>query len=175
MSTIVAPAARTACDHLVVALRAARLDDPGDAGLERSLRAVGKREERIGREHGAANVVAVLLRFLQRELDGVDAARLAAADADRREILRQHDRVRTDVLAHPPREHEVAPACLVRIAAGDLHRFAVVDVPVAILHEQAAEDALEVALGRGRSRAVHGRGGSGSPLCVAVPRGPCSS
>jgi hypothetical protein len=50
------------------------------------------------------------------------------------------------VLAHPPREHEVPPHLFAHLAARDLHAFAVVDVPVAVLHERAAEDALEVAL-----------------------------
>src|SRR5919199_2021260 len=85
-------------------------------------------------------------RLLERELDGVDATGLAAADADRAELLRDHDRVRADVLADTPCEHEVAPRLLARLAARDLHPFAVVDVPVAILYEEAAEDALEVPL-----------------------------
>ena len=40
-------------DDLVVAHRAARLDDRGDARVDRELRAVGEREERVGGERGA--------------------------------------------------------------------------------------------------------------------------
>ena len=85
-------------------------------------------------------------RLLERETYRVDAARLAAADADRRQVLRDDDRIRAHVLAHPPSEDEVSPARLVRLPAGDLHRLAIVDVPVSVLHEQAAEHTLEVAL-----------------------------
>ena len=69
-------------------------------------------------------------------------------DADGRQVLREHDRVRADVLADAPREHEVSPGGLVGLAAADLHSLAVVDVPVTVLHEHSAEDALEVALAR---------------------------
>ena len=92
--------------------------------------------------------------FVERELDGVDAARLTAADPDRREILRDHDGVRADVLAHAPREDEVAPCLFRRRAARDLHSFAVVDVPVAILHEQPAEYPLDVALAARKAAAL---------------------
>ena len=40
-------------DDLVVAHRAAGLDDRGDAGVDRELRAVGEREERVGGERAA--------------------------------------------------------------------------------------------------------------------------
>src|SRR5439155_12916183 len=52
------------------------------------------------------------------------------------------------VLAHPPREEQVAPRRLARPPADDLHALAVVDVRVTVLHEQAAEDAPVVALAR---------------------------
>src|SRR5439155_6332962 len=132
--------------HLRVSLRPARLDDPRDDGSQRSLRAVGKGEERIGGEHRTAYVMTVLPRLVECDPHRIDAARLAAADADRREILREDNRVRTHVLAHTPGEDEVPPAGFVGLPAGDLHRLAVVDVPVAILYEQAAQDSLEIAL-----------------------------
>src|SRR5438094_10181639 len=90
--------------------------------------------------------MTMLARLVERDLHRVDAARLATADADRREILHEDDRVRAHVPADAPGEHEVPPAGLVRFSAGDLHRLAVVDVPVAVLHEEAAEHPLEVAL-----------------------------
>src|SRR5262249_58122789 len=81
-------------------------------------------------------------------------ARRAAADADGREAPRDHDRVRADVLAHAPREQEVAPKLLARVAARDLHPLAVLDVPVPVLDEQAAEDSLEVALAASEAAAL---------------------
>ena len=82
----------------------------------------------------------MLARLLERDADGVDAAHLAGADADRLEVLGEDDRVREDVLADPPGEEEVAPAGLVRRLAGDdLHALAVVDLGVGVLDEQPAE------------------------------------
>src|SRR5207248_727017 len=121
--------------HPGIAPRAARLDDRRDAGLERRLRAVGERKERVRREHRAGYVMAVLSRLVEGELDGVDAARLTAPEPDRREVFRDDDRIGADVFAHAPCEDEVAPRLLAREAAGDLHALAVVDVPVAVLHE----------------------------------------
>ena len=65
-------------DHVVVALRPARLDDCGDALLQRQLDAVGEREERIRGEHGAFERVPERARLVERDPDRVDAARLAA-------------------------------------------------------------------------------------------------
>src|SRR3954451_22246774 len=90
--------------------------------------------------------MAVLARLVERELDRIDTACLSAADSDRLEVLRNHDRVRADVLADAPGEHEVAPQLFAQLAARDFHSFTVVDVPVPVLDEQATEDALEVAL-----------------------------
>src|SRR5215203_3048426 len=67
-------------DDLLVALRPARLDDRSHARLERDLGAVGEGDERVRGQHCAAEVVAVLSSLLDRDPDGVDAARLPAAD-----------------------------------------------------------------------------------------------
>src|SRR6185437_4891713 len=131
---------------LVVALRAAGLDDPRHSGVECGLRAVGKGKERIGGEHGSLDVVTVLAGLVERDSHRVDAARLAPADADGRQVLDEDDRVRADVLADAPGEDEIAPAGLVGLAAGDLHRLSIVDVPVTVLDEDASEDAFEVTL-----------------------------
>src|SRR3954462_15115170 len=88
----------------------------------------------------------MLTRLVERELDGVDAARLARADADCREALGDHDRIRADVLADAPREQEISPQLLARLAPRNLHPLAVLPVPVAVLHEQSAEHALEITL-----------------------------
>ena len=96
-------------DDLVVALRAARLDDRRDAGLERELRAVGEREERVRGEHrarpGRGRAPAPSRPRDAQSRPGC----LAGADPDRLEVLGEHDRVRADVLAHAPGEEQVAP------------------------------------------------------------------
>ena len=63
-----------------------------------------------------AEVVAVLARLLDRDPHRVDAAHLAGADPDRLQVLREHDRVRRDVLADAPGEEQVAPLRLVELA-----------------------------------------------------------
>src|SRR5215207_9108896 len=104
-------------DDLLVALRPARLDDRSHARLERDLGAVGEGDERVRGQHCAAEVVAVFSSLLDRDPDGVDAARLPAADPQRLETLREHDRVRGHVLRDPPGEEQVAPDRLARLAA----------------------------------------------------------
>src|SRR5438105_5154649 len=79
------------CDDLLVALRAAGLDDRRDAGLERELRPVREREERVGRKRRARYVVSRLPRFLERDPHRVDTALLTRADPDRAQLLREHD------------------------------------------------------------------------------------
>ena len=59
-------------------------------------------------------------RLLDGDPDGVDAAHLAGADADRLQVLGDHDRVRADVLADAPGEEQVAPLRLVGLARDDL-------------------------------------------------------
>ena len=90
----------------------------------------------------------MLAGLLDRDADGVDPAHLAGADPDRLQVLGEDDRVRGDVLADAPGEEQVAPRGLRGSAADDLHALAVGDVPVAILKQEAAEDALQVALAR---------------------------
>src|SRR6266545_25020 len=140
------PGALHGCDHLVVPDRAARLDDRRYAGRDRELRAVGEGEERVRRKGRPGEVVAVLGRLREGDLHRVDPALLAGADADRLQRLRDDDRVGADVLADAPREQEVTPLLLVERAADDAHRLAIFDVPVAVLHEQPAQDPLQVAL-----------------------------
>src|SRR3954451_4488142 len=52
-------------DHLVVARRAARLDQRRDARLEGELRPVREREERVAGEHPARRLVAEFARLLE--------------------------------------------------------------------------------------------------------------
>jgi hypothetical protein len=58
------------------------------------------------------------------------------------------------VLAHAPREHEVAPHLLARVTTGDLHPLAIIDVPVTVLDEDAAEHALVVTVPRRKTPAL---------------------
>ena len=130
-----------------------RIEPPGwmiavTPASTRELRAVGEREERVGGQRGAEQRGAGLAGLLDREADGVHAAHLAGADADRGEVVGQHDRVGADVLADLPGEEHLAPLGLGGLALGDdLHLRAVLEAHVAVLDEQAAHDALDVALG----------------------------
>src|SRR5207237_5768827 len=63
-------------DDLRVALRAAGLDDRGDPRVERELRAVREREEPVGGEDAAAEVVPVLACLVEGDPNGVDTAHL---------------------------------------------------------------------------------------------------
>src|SRR5687768_4234395 len=71
-------------DDLIVALRAARLDDRGHARVERAERAVREREERIRCNGGALERALFALEGIARLLDGdahrVHAAHLPCAD-----------------------------------------------------------------------------------------------
>src|SRR3972149_559657 len=74
-------------DDVGVPLRPTRLDDGRDAGVEGDSRAVREGEEGVRGKGGAAQVVPVLLRFLDRDPDRVDAAPLPGADAGRGQVL----------------------------------------------------------------------------------------
>ena len=130
-----------------------RLEPPGwmIAVTPASTASCGPSENGKNASEASAPPVEVGLRragLVDREPDGVDAAHLAGADADRREVLREHDRVRAHVLADLPGEQHLAPLALGRLALGDdLHLRAVLEVHVAVLDEHAAEHALDVALG----------------------------
>ena len=83
MSTIVAPASRTAATT-----SASRFEPPGwmiavTPASSASCGAVGEREERVGGEDGALEVVPVLARLLDRDPHRVDPAHLPGADPER--------------------------------------------------------------------------------------------
>ena len=89
VKTIVAPASRTASTT-----SSSRFEPPGwmiapTPGLERGLRAVGEREERVRRERRALERVALAARLLDRQPHRVDPAHLAGADAERAQVLRR--------------------------------------------------------------------------------------
>ena len=94
-------------------------------------------------------------RLVDGQAHGVHAAHLARADARRRLLLGEHDRVGAHVHADLPGEHEVAPLVVGRRALGDdLHLRAVGEVDVAVLYEQPAHDLLDVRLGQQRRAAL---------------------
>ena len=151
MKTIVAPARSTAATT-----SASRFEPPGwmiavTPGSSASAGPSGNGKKASEASAAPAEVVAVLARLLEREPHRVDAAHLAGADPDRPQVLGDHDRVRGDVLADAPGEEQVAPVRLARLAADDDHRLAVLDVDVAVLGEQAADDPPVVALAGGRA------------------------
>ena len=154
MSTIAAPARVAGGDHLVVALRAAGLDQRAVAP---ALIAVsgpsgkGKNASEATAEPASsswASAAERLAGLVDRDPDRVDAAHLAGADPERRPVLGEDDRVRAHVPADLPREQQVGPLLLGRLGLGrprviDLARL--VD-PVGVLDQQPAGDALHVAL-----------------------------
>src|SRR2546429_6770829 len=136
-------------DHFLVALGAAGLDEGRNPGTEGQLRAVGEREERIGGENRVREPMAVLAGLLERDPHRVDTAHLARADPERLQVAGKHNRVRGHVFADAPGKEEVAPERLARRAADDFHPHSVLDIPISVLDEQSAEDALEVPLACG--------------------------
>src|SRR5215211_8403475 len=157
-------------DHLVVAARAARLDDRRDAGVERELRAVREGEERVGREDGAGELVAAVARLVERQLDRVDPALLTRADADGHAVAADDDGVRGHVLAHAPGEEEIGQGLVRRLAADDVE---LIQRDVALLDEEAAGDALGIErVGEVRAAAQDpgiGLGAQGVESRVVVP------
>ena len=100
----------------------------------------GKKASKRARRRSESAPVA--RTFSIREPNRVDAAHLARADPHRRQAVGQHDRVR-GVLAHLPGEQHLAPLALGRLALGHhLHLRAVLEVEIAVLHQQAADDRL---------------------------------
>ena len=146
MWTIAAPAASTAACDFGVAPRAAGLDDHGDPGVERELRAVREGEERVAREHRALRVSWPSSRAFSSAIRTASTRLIWPAPIPIVCWLSgEHDRVRRHVLADAPREEDVVPGVLGDSAADDAHRRRAPRIGVAVLHEQSAEHAPEVA------------------------------
>ena len=88
------------------------------------LDAVREREVRIRRHDRGPRPVA---RAPQRDLDRDLAAGLAGADADRRRVAGEHDRVRADVADRAPGEQQVGQLLERRPALGDDLQLAAVE------------------------------------------------
>src|SRR6202050_3957270 len=81
-------------DDLLVAHRAAWLDDRADARVERQLRTVGEGEVGVGgKRRSRERVSAEFLGPLDGDTHGVHAAHLPRADADGGAAGGEHDRV----------------------------------------------------------------------------------
>ena len=133
-------------DHVLVASRAARLDDRGGAGVERDARPVGEREERVGGERGArerrARTTPPSRPRSSRRRRGSSARRRCRSSARSFTRTIAFD----ETCLHTRHAKTRSPHCaLVGGAGDDLPAFAVLDVGVRVLHEQAAEHALVVA------------------------------
>ena len=102
VNSIAMPCSSQAAMLSASSLRAAGLDDRGDA----RPRPPRPRCPRNGKNASDASTLPFdsLAGLLDRDLDRLDAAHLPGPDADDLRALRQHDRVALDVLAHEPRE-----------------------------------------------------------------------
>src|SRR5687768_124382 len=80
-------------DHLVIANRAARLDNRFYARSSRSIDAVTEWEERIRGQNRTIQVETLVLRLQHGDARRIHAARLPCPDAERTLATSQHDRV----------------------------------------------------------------------------------
>ena len=126
-----------------------RFEPPGwmialTPAADRRSRPIVEREEGVGGEHRALVSAA---RLLHRQPHRVHPADVAAAEADRGQVARDHDCVGAHVLADAPGEQQIAPLLLGRRhLRHHLHGVAVVHLGVAVLDQHAAQHALDVAL-----------------------------
>lgn len=152
-------------DHLVVPFRPAGLDDRADARLEGEPRPVGEGEERVGGEHGAGDVVAVLGCGI-RGLSAAAAAKEAGArfvmvtgagERDRPR-LEQAGRFGADLVVDVLAED---PAARLRGEAGVPGADVVVDVTAKA--PSAFAQAVALARAGGRVVVAGTRSGGGAP------------
>ena len=135
-------------DHLVVADRAAGLDDRGRAGLGGGEQAVGEGEEGVRGDRrsdrarlGPAVGFGRFARLDRGDPGAVAAVHLARADAGGDAIPGIDDGVRLDVLGDGPGEQAVVELLLGRLAFGDdLELVARDDAVVAVLDQEPAGD-----------------------------------
>ena len=114
-------------------------------GIGRQGDPVGEREVGVaGHDRHPGPVAGPAQGHLDRDL----AAGLGRADADRRRVAGQDDRVRADVADGPPGEEQVGQLLERRPPPGDHLELALVELErVLALDEQAAADPLEVEVG----------------------------
>src|SRR5690606_4359340 len=95
-------------DDLVVAHRAARLDDGRRADVGDDVEAVAERKERVGGDDRPGEVEPRVARLDRSDARGVDAAHLAGPDAERGTVAAEDDRVRLHEFRDAPGEEQVA-------------------------------------------------------------------
>ncbi len=131
-------------DDIVVAYGAAGLNDRSSAGFRGFFDAVREREEGVGGDDAASQR---RLRFHYGDFYGVDATHLAGADSEGGAVASEDDGVGFHVFADFPGEAHGAHFVWRRDALGDGAQVGIADfAEVGLLHEHAAEDALELEL-----------------------------
>ncbi len=131
-------------DDIVVAHGASGLNDCGGAGLGGFFDAVREREEGVGCDDAA---LQRRLRFHYCDFDGVDAAHLAGADSEGGAVASEDDGIGFYVFADFPGEAHGVHLLLRGDALGDGAQVGIADFDeIGLLHEHAAEDALELEL-----------------------------
>jgi hypothetical protein len=155
-------------DDLLVADAAARLHEGGDAVAQGLFDAVGEGEERVGGERGALRALA---RLGAGDAHALDARHLPGADAEGGAGAGEDDGVRLDVFADAPGEVEIVQLGLGGGALADDAPRAVLAARrgVALLHDEAARDALEVE--PGRRTGVGGAGGEQAQVLLGPQDG----
>src|SRR5713226_10545147 len=129
-------------DDIVVANGAARLNERGSTGFRGFFDAVREREEGVGGDDAA---LQRRLRFHYGDFYGVDATHLAGADSEGGAVASENDGVGFYVFADFPGEAHGVHLVLRGDALGDGAQVSVAKfAEVGLLHEHAAQDALEL-------------------------------
>ena len=122
VKTIVAPASSTAAITSSSRFEPPGWIDRGHARAQRQLRAVGEGEESVRGQRPRRSTACPCSRAFSTAIR-TESTRLIwpAPIPSVCRSLREHDRVRGHVLAHPPGEKEIAPERLAHRAADDVH------------------------------------------------------
>jgi hypothetical protein len=134
------------CDF-VVALRATGLDDGCDTDLRGGVDAVAEGEKRIGSEHRARDLEALIGRLDSGDLRRVDATHLSRADTDGHAVPAIDDGIGLDELGHLPGELQIRELLRRGLPLRDHTQLGRRDrAYITILNQQAATDTLVVEL-----------------------------
>src|SRR5207247_7721920 len=116
-------------DYFVVAHAATGLDHGARAGLGERVETVAEWEECIRRYRRTGERQLGRRGFERGDAHAVDAAHLACADAERRAVAAEHDRIRFHELRHAPREGEIVPLLIARLPARGGAQLIALDQP----------------------------------------------